>query len=440
MGVYALFGLLLRPLHIAMSLVTVAFFLAQIGSTANVLVLSSPAICGALLGRIVQELRHTLLSWTLPTLRRRLFSSLLFGGVVTAFIQTWIYTSAGGTAPWVPIFSSVVLWYSVGLILGANPILATMFRDIRRYGFVVFIWILMFAAMFTIDRIVELYNIQPVLCVLLGLLGASLCLYRYFDVNVARENALGPVTHTQGLKAESRRQWRRMGPFTGLFNWIRAGEYENFGFRRVGWPARAAFLPGIAVLGFAACVILLTDDMPGNVMRRQSLGFQRVANMFLTVGPAIYAVAYSINESLFLQKGWLYPQSRTQFARLAYWSGLLYGAVFFWIMLLAFLVRENLMPQYAGYDYIRPLTLILISIPFFQWLRVRYGPLFFQTSTGVVTICGLLGVLVLSWYSLKAAPHIPDVYEFVSFSGLILLSQFLFRYKVMAYFKTGDLV
>ena len=294
-----------------------------------------------------------------------------------SFIQTWTYISAGGTAPWLPIFSSGLLWYGVGLFLGMNPILATMFRDIRRYGFVVFIWILMFAAMFTIDRIVELYNIQPVLCVLLALLGASLCLYRYFDVNVARENALGSVTHTQGLKAESRRQWRRMGPFTGLFNWIRAGEYENFGFRRVGWPARAAFLPGIAVLGFAACVILLTDDLPGNVMRRQSLGFQRVANMFLTVGPAIYAVAYSINESLFLQKGWLYPQSRTQFARLAYWSGLLYGAVFFWIMLLAFLVRENLMPQYAGYDYIRPLTLILISIPFFQWLRVRYGPLFF---------------------------------------------------------------
>ena len=440
MGVYALFGLLLRPLHIAMSVVTVAFFLAQIGSTANVLVLSSPAICGVLLGRIVQELRHTLLSWTLPTLRRRLFSSLLFGGVVTSFIQTWTYISAGGTAPWLPIFSSGLLWYGVGLFLGMNPVLETMFRDIRRYGFSILIWILLLAAMFRIDRIVDLYNVQPVLCVLLALLGASLCLQRFFDVNVARENALGSVTYTQSLKGESRRQWRQMMPFTGLFNWIRAGEYENFGFRRVGWPARAAFLPGIVVLGFSACIIFLTDDMPGNVIRGQSLGFQRVANMFLTVGPAVYAMGYHINESMFQQKGWLYPLSRKQSARLVYWSGLLYGGVFFLVMLLAFLVRENLMPQYAGYDYIRPLTLILISIPFFQWLRVRYGPLFFQTSTGVVTICGLLGVLVLSWYSLKAAPLIPDVFEFLAFSGLILLSQCLFRYKILMYFKRGDLV
>ena len=115
-----------------------AFLLVQTESTSNFLTLTISVILGSFPGRIVQELRHTLISRTLPNLRRRLFSSLLFAGVLTASIQTWIYGSAGGTAPLLPIFSSVLLWYSVGLVLGMNPVLVTMLRDIRRYVVFVF--------------------------------------------------------------------------------------------------------------------------------------------------------------------------------------------------------------------------------------------------------------------------------------------------------------
>ncbi len=440
MGIHALFGLLLRPLHIAMSVVIVAYFLVQIGLDDNFLVLLSPVICGVLLGRIVQELRNTLFSWTLPNLRRRLFFSLLLAGVVTAFFQTWIYTSAGGIAPWHTIFSSVLLWYSVGLILGMNPVWPTLFRDIRRYGLGFLIWILLFTAMYTVDRIVEVYAVHPVLCVLLALTGASLCLHRFFDVNVARANALGPVTHAQSLKGESRRQWQHTGPFTGLFDWIRAGEYENFGFKRIGWPARAPFIPAIAVLGASACMFVLTD-VPGKALQQNSVAFQRVLNIIVTVVPATCALIYCLDECLFLQKGWVYPISRMQFSRLIYWSGLLYSVVFFGTLILAFLLRDVLMEQFAGYDFIRPVSLMSILTPFFLWLRLRSGPLLSPSVRGYVITFGLLiGITILCWYSLKAAPRIPDHFEFGALASLILLSQVLFRYKVNRYFKTGDLV
>ena len=338
------------------------------------------------------------------------------------------------------IFSSVLLWYSVGLILGMNPVWPTMFRDIRRYGLDFLIWILLFTAMYTIDRIVAFYTAQPVLCVLLALTGASLCFHRFFDVNVARANALGPVTHAQSLKGESRRQWRHMGPFTGLFDWIRAGEYENFGSKRIGWPARATFVPAIAVLGASAFIFVLTD-VPGKALQQNSVVFQRVLNIIVTVVPAICALIYCLDECLFLQKGWVYPISRMQFSRLIYWSGLLYSVVFFGTLLLAFLLRDVLMEQYAGYDFIRPVTLMSILTPFFLWLRLRYGPLFSPNIWGSVSSFGLLiGISVLSWYSLKTAPQIPDLYEVVAFAAMILLSQALFRYKVNRHFKFGDLV
>ncbi len=440
MGFYAVFGLLLRPLHIAMSVAILAFLLLQIGLTDNRLTLSIPAFIGILFGRVVQELRNTLLSWTLPNLRRRLFFSLLLAGVVTAFFLTWIYTTAGGIAPWFPIFSSILFWYGLGLTSGTHPVSATMSMDIRRYGPGLLMGILFLTAMYTIDRIIAFYTAQPVLCVLLALTGASLCFCRFFNVNVARTNALGPLTHAQSLKGESRRQWQHMGPFTGLFDWIRAGEYENFGFKRIGWPARATFVPAIAILGASACIFFLTD-VPGKALQQNSVAFQRVLNIIVTVVPAICALMYCLDECLFLQKGWVYPISRMQFSRLIYWSGLLYSVVFFGTLLLAFLLRDILMEQYAGYDFIRPVTLMSILIPFFLWLRLRYGPLFSPNIRGSVSSFGLLiGISVLSWYSHKTAPQIPDLYEFAGFAALIFLSQFLFRYKVNMHFKTGDLV
>ncbi len=456
MGFYALFRLLWRWVSIlyvlGLGLVVLWFLFLYLHGPhvhphrpppperLNLFTLVFSAVVGFLIGQSVSELQHTLLSWTLPNLRRRLFFSLLFVGIVTAFIVTWVYTSLDGPAPWLPIFTSVLLWYSMGLALSTNPFPDITIRDIRLCGVGTFTLALLVAAGFSINRIPDLYNTQPLLSVLLTALGASLYLHRICGANAARENSLDPIVFTGlatgrslekaaiALKRTARRNWQHTGPLTGLFNWIRAGEYENFASNRGGWAAEAVRLSGIAVLIVMALLYL-----------REVFAFLKWYQL-TAYWPAVLAMCYCIEGSFFLQKGWLYPLSRTQLARLAYWSSLLYNAGIYGIMLLTFLFLESLIELDAGYDFIRPLTLMFIFTPVCQWLRLRYGPFLTQALRGLVPFSGsLIGVMVLGVIWLKAAPGISDPYEVAACAGLILLSQCLFRYKVETYFKRGDL-
>ena len=450
MGFYALFRLLWRRVSIlyvlGLGLVVLWFLFLYLHGPhvhphrpppperLNLFTLVFSAVVGFLIGQSVSELQHTLLSWTLPNLRRRLFFSLLFVGIVTAFIVTWVYKWFDGPAPWLPIFTSVLLWYSMGLALSTNPFPDITIRDIRLCGVGTFTLALLVAAGFSINRIPDLYNTQPLLSVLLTALGASLYLHRILGANAARENSLVSIKEMVAWKRTPRRNWQHKGPITGLFNWIRAGEYENFASNRGGWAAGVVRPSGIAVL-IVVALPYLTEVLELRVLK----GLQLVAPGI----PAYLAMVYCITGSFFLQKGWLYPLSRTQLAKLAYWSSLLYNAGIYGIMLLTFLFLESLIELDAGYDFIRPLTLMFIFAPVFQWLRLRYGPVFTQIPIALVLFLGcFIGVTVLGlgWFWLRANPGISDMYEVAACAGLILLFQCLFRYKVETYFKRGDLV
>ena len=404
----------------------------------NLFTLIFSACAGSLVALNVVELQHKLLSWTLPNLRRQLFSSVLFVGIITAFLVTWVYSWLDGPAPWLPIFTSVLLWYSMGIAFQS--------------GSVVFPLLVLVLAGFFINRIADLYSTQPLLCVLLTVVGASLCLYRILDVNAARKKPLVPMKEVMGLNSIYRRKWQHTGPITGLFNWIRAGEYENFGFIRGGWPAVAVGLSGIAVLIVTAGAYYQGYERGSHEMGIQFMyhtifdpsAFKKNTPLVVSIFPALLAGAHSIIGSLFLREGWLYPLSRAQLAKLAYWSSLLYNAVFCGILLLTFYFVGSLIGLYAGYDahfksipdFIRPLSLIFIFTPVMQWLRLGVYPVWVIFAFLLLPF----GVGVLGAIWLEAAPDISDLYEVAAGAGLILLSQCLFRYKVETYFRRGDLV
>ncbi len=200
MGFYALFRLLWRRVSIlyvlGLGLVVLWFLFLYLHGPhvhphrpppperLNLFTLVFSAVVGFWIGQSVSELQHTLLSWTLPNLRRHLFSSVLFIGIITAFVVTWVYNWLGGPAPWVPVFTSGLLWYSMGIIAVVGDV-----RDIssRPFGAAVFAISVLTVAGFLINRIADLYSTRPLLCVLLTVVGASLCLYRILDVNTARK-------------------------------------------------------------------------------------------------------------------------------------------------------------------------------------------------------------------------------------------------------------
>ena len=461
MGLCALFRLLWRRLsigHLAMVGLMIAWSLFSYHNARFMLdyprprgldlfVLVSSALVGHFfVGQSVAEVQHTLLSWTLPDFRRRLVASALFLGVVTALPVSALYAWLGGAAPWFPVFTSALLWYGMGILIAAGDVRDDSERPRRPQLAATLAIAALFAAGAIIGRIADFYSAQPILCALLTLAGASLCLFRVFNVNAARQKSLAPsVFNSLGAgrlseravpaRARTRkRSWRLEGPLTGAFNWIRAGEHENFARIRGGWAAGAVRFSAIAAL-----IVAALPHLAGSPELLFLKGFERVGPFV----PLFLAIGYCVSGSFFLQKGWLYPLSRSQLAGLAYWSSLLYNASICGIMAITFALIESAGAFNEPYDFVRPVALVFVFCPFMQWLRLRHGPHFLQNPGVFLRFSvGALGVvgLGMGWFRLAADSGVSQVWEAAAGVGLILLSQVLYRCRVAARFRTSDLV
>ncbi len=390
-----------------------------------------------LAGQSAAELQHTLLAWSLPNLRRNLLFPLISVGIIAAIPVTVVYRWLGGAAPWIPVFTSSTLWYSVGIV-AVDGYVRGSDRPLFHYGAVILRITALVLAVFSINRINNLYGNQPILSFVLTLAGTTFCFLRFHNVNVARMKSLVPIrSPEEELLARKRIPTRGLpfkGPITGISCWIRAGEYENFASNWGGWAGRAVKISAIAVL------IVFVLSYPSALREFGIL----IGLQMLTPGiPAMLAMGFCANGSLFLQKGWLYPLSRNQLSKLAYLSSLLYNVGICGIMLLAILVFESLVELANWFGFRRPLALVFIVNPVFQWMRLRHGPCFTDTPTVLALyLCCILGVfgLGLGWFWIGTKSSIPLFYEVIACSGLILLSQWLFRYKLESYYRSADLV
>ncbi len=445
MGFYALYRLLWRPVIIAFYVLLAGIILLVLSAAGTdfpslpepgrliLLTLAFSSLAGFFVGQSVGEIQHTPLSWSIPRIRRRLVSSVGFTGAVIAVLTTWAYHWMGGSAPIIPILTSGFLWYSLTFTIGTYEFLDARSLWIRKSA-VSFLAILIFVfGVLSINRITELYMSQPAICALVTLIVALLYLRRSFGVNAARGKSLVsmPLFHrftfgtykTSKLAARrnSRRRWKLTAPLTGLIDWIRAGEYENYGTVRVGlvgaFPHSVGFLVVVAVM----VRIVGPDQVVGAVVTPVSVGL------------------VMLQLSLYLKKGWLYPLSRVQLARLAYWSSLLHNALYCGIILLSFFLLEGLTGIFAGLDLSRPLLLMFICNPVIQWMRLRCVHMNIS-SYAILLAPFLIGYSILNAAWLGWVTDISFAYESAAVAGLILLSQGLFRYRVMTYYKKGDLV
>lgn len=391
-----------------------------------------------IIGPNVAELHHTLLAWTLPNLRRHILLPLLSVGIIVAFLATVVYHWLGGPGPLIPTFASSLFGYSIGLIAVNGGLRYDSDRPLRFYASVTLRFVLLILVVLSIDRIAYFYSNHPILSVVLTQAGTSLCFLRFHDVEVFRRKTLVPFrTLEQEFLVRKRTPSRRppqFGRVTGVANWIRAGEYENFASSWGGWVGEAVKYPVIAA-AIVIVLLYLTQAQEVDFL----MGFQVMAPGI----PAFLAMGFCANGSLFLQRGWLYPLSRAQLADLTYLSSLLYNAGICAIMLLAVLILERLVELDNWFGFRRPLALVIIVNPVFQWMRLRHGAFFTQIPRGMILhVCCVFGVfgVGLGWYWFGLNSDILLVHEVAACVVLVLLSQILFRYKVETYFRRADLV
>lgn len=442
MGIYALYRLLWRPLILAFYVIFAGLIVGLLWAAGTrfpslsepgrliLVTMALPSIAGVFVGQSVGEIQHTPLSWSLPRLRRLLFSSVCITGIGLAALTTWTYDWLGGPAHEIPILASCFLWYSQAFTIGTYEFIDAQSFRYRKSSVSSIAIMMVVIGILAINRITDLYIAQPALCTLVALIGALLYLKRCFAIRATREKSLvaiplfhrytfGPhLTVRMAARRGSRRKWKRAAPLTGLVDWIRAGEYENYGIARAGWLG-SAFLYSTVILATVAVLI-------------QLFGQAEVVIVPITLG------LWMLQLSLYVKTGWLYPLSRLEQARLTYWCSLLHNALHCGIMLLTFLLLDGLTGIFAGLDLARPVLLMFICNPVIQWVRFRNEQ--FKVFSYVILAIFIIGYSIMITIWLESGPSISFAYEAAAVAGLILLSQFLFRYKVNRYFKLGDLI
>lgn len=440
----------------------------------NFFTLLVSAFIGYFIGGVVAGVRRCWFSWTLPNLGRQVFSAVLFTGIAIAFLVAWIYKWLGGPAPWLPISTFNLLWYSMGMAYGwyfwgmfgtlKNDVRQSLIRNNRRFALMIFILLGLILAGFLINRIAEFCNDRPILCVIVTMLGAWPFVHRVFGSHAAKEISLFPALDygvtTGGFSAKPSmsltvvigREWQHRRPISGLFNWIRAGAYENLGLVRGGWPLVAVGLSSMAVLLVAALAYYKGYERESHEMGVLYIyhaifnpSTKKNMTVLVSIFPAMFVCMHAMLGSLLLKSNLLYPLARRQLARLAYWGSFLQNAVFCGVMLLTFQLAGSLVWFYTGSetpikyvpDFIRPLILMFIFSPFLWWMHIRFGLrlISFGVAFAFTFGVGLLGIL---W--LEEGSGISSIYEILGCVTMIFLSQVLFRYKIERYYKTADLV
>ncbi len=441
----------------------------------NFFALFISAFVGSFLGGVVAGIRRCWFSWTLPNLGRRILTPLLLSAIITAFLVAWLYKRLGGSAPWLPVITFDLLWFSLGFVHGwyfwgmfgtlKSNVLQTSVFHIRPFGFMILTLSVLVFASFAINRIADFSSSQPVYCVILSMLAAWLLLRHVLGHHAAKLIALFPARDVNGftggltvaapmtLNRMSVRKSQERRPFTGIFNMIRAGEYENLGMVRGGWPVIAVGLSVVAVL----CVVILAY-YKGFERGSHEAGVQFVHHaifdpaskknmtVLVSIFPAMIVSFHSLLGTTFLKGNLLYPLTRIQIAKIAFWGSLFHNAVFCVILLLTSCLAGSLAWFFAEYEspyklvpeIIRPLTLMFAFSPFLSWIRLRFGLSLMSFWGGVFPFTFGVGILGILW--LETGTGISSIYEILGCTALILLSQCLFRYKVNRYFKTGDLV
>lgn len=441
-GIYALYRLLWRPVILVFYVILAGLIVGVLLAAGTklpglsepgrliLITMALPSIAGVFVGQSVGEIQHTPLSWSLPRLRRLLFSSVGITGIGLAALTTWAYDWSAGTAPGLPILASCFLWYSLAFTIGTYEFVDARTLRYRSSVVMYFTILILGFGILSINKITDYYITQPVLCTLVTLIVAILYLKRTSAVGVTRDKSLVsmPLFHRYTFgphqtvrvagRRGSRRKWNRAAPLNGLVDWIRAGEYENYGIARAGWLG-SAFLYSTVILSIVAVLI-------------QLFGQAEAVIIPITLG------LWMLQLSLYVKTGWLYPLSRLELARLTFWCSLLHNALHCGIMLLTFLLLDGLTGIFAGLDLARPVLLMFICNPVIQWVRFRNQQ--FEVSSYVILTVFIIGYSILITIWLEFGCCISFAYEAAAVAGLILLSQGLFRYKVNRYFKTGDLV
>ena len=270
------------------------------------------------------------------------------------------------------------------------------------------------------------------------------------------------------MRKVSTRVWQFNHIGTGIFNWLRAGQYENSGLNRWGWSF-SAFYAALAMVFY--CISTMTKLF--GIFDQSPYDFETISKMIYHMifyfpqldskiainisGAAFFGICMSmLLVSFELKRGYIYPLSRTQRMWIHYCGLLVQNISFVAASILVFGVLGILAGIKVGFVSEGDISLRILCVlgwavvlgPMLQWLQVKYALYEFRRTRRqmrgavflilyIILACGIVGftsLMRIRYPDLSLTFEVP-----ILFVCFIFLQWFLLA-RLKRYYATQDLV
>ena len=442
------------------------------------------ALYGGTIGSIVGENQHRMLTWALPHFRKRLMIWSIIIGLFSVVVWTAALTFAPLNASWSTIFLVNLGFYCLGFAFLGGWSLDTN-RPGLIYKYRILIVLLVPTLAYLWQEVLTFGEQQKMGLAVVAFAIAIGTHYFAFIQTTFRSKPFSVFVGSfySGSDPQTREIWKKNAMMmrkagtgvwhldhigTGIFNWLRAGQYENFGLGGWKWPL-SAFSVALAMVFF----FLGMETRFFGLLGRSPYDFETVLKMiyhivfyFHQLDPKI-AINISLSvffgicmfmifPSFFLKRGYVYPLSRTRRMWIQYSGLLVQNISFITASILVLSVLGILSGAKIGFvsegdsslGILRVFGWVVVLIPVLQWLQFKYDLHGFQRTWGqrwgiaLVLLIMTLSIGIGGFTSLMRVwyPDVMLIYEVpVLFVSFILL-QWLLLNRLKRYYATQDLV
>ena len=441
---------------------------------------------GYAIGGIVAENQHRMLTWTLPHFRKRLLIWSIIVGLFSVVAWTAALTFAPINASWSTILLINLGFYYFGFVCTAGWDFG-VYRSMLIQACQTILFFLFLVLAFFSQEVLAFGEQQKWGLAFIAFAITIAAYYFSFKQTTFRRKPLSLLwslrsvfyPHTWEMwkrdamkrRKASTRVWHLDYIGTDIFNWLRAGRYENSGGKLWLW-----LLPGFsAVLAMVFYFLGMMTNGFG-ILDRSPYDFETVLktiyhmifyfdqldpkiainiSVSAFVGIWIY-MTYIWSHPFFLKRGYVYPLSRTQRMWIWYCGFLVQNISFFIVSTLVLGVLGILAGAKIGFVSEGNISLRILCVlgwtvvlwPMFQWLQVKYHLYEFpRTRRQIWGVAFLLLVMILACgiagFAALMRNLYPDLmltYEApILFLSFILLQWFLLA-RLKRYYATQDLI
>ena len=489
MGILPFFTFLRSPVYIIIAL-CVSWFLFQNALASHAhrfsvfFLFFFIKLYGGIIGDIVGENQHRMLTWTLPHFRKRLMIWSIIIGLFSVMVWTAALTFAPLNASWSTILLVNLGFYCLGFaFLGGWSLDTNRPGLIYKYRILIVLPVLALASLW--QEVLAFGEQQKLGLALIAFAIAIGTHYFAFNQTTFRSKPFSffvgsfysgsdPKTreiwkqNAMMMRKASTRVWHLDHIGTGIFNWLRAGQYENSGLGGWRWPL-SAFGAALAMVFF---FLGMTTKFFG-LLNQSPYDFETISKMIYhlifyfhqldsnIIGGIFGAMFFSICMYLFippisLKRGYIYPLSRTRRMWIRYSSLLVQNISFFVasilvlgiLGILAGIKVEFVSEGDMSLEIFRVLGWWVVLLPILQWLQFKYDLYGFQRTRRhiwgmAVLVLGIILAFVITGFISLMRVLYPDLmltYEVpILFLSFILLQWFLLA-RLKRYYATQDLI